>query len=610
MRKWNTKGVLKFVQREEIRDTLVEKCRDEGDPEASFKYYQKVVSKFMKSLDPDTRKGFKRMAAEWNDEGLPEAVHQRAAEQRVVASIIRFQKLIYEKMGVYMVSMFGYQGSNGKARFYCIDTPGTDFLKTHTEWDQDPKITGTFSDWLKKQLDKDPADVGAELKFGHNKKVKEDFTLEVQDNGYPILPQILPTMKALGETGEKLGVPWNQVMQQPTLWIDPKWLPEGTFNDPSHMLRMYSNAMLVRFHDQKPEDRFFFIRTARTLKEARICKGDMVFPIATACKGGRNAGAQLNPVVAQNKAVQAVPGSKAPKGRVPKPAPMKEKAPTKGNPNISIKMRGSKRKQLHEYESSSDESDVVGRENPWDHDSLGGEDSEPELDNANSGGCPSDIASSTIASLTLGRPKPKPAYGRQATYEGLEKSWGFISSSNVNQPNVGTPVVTNDQPSLEGPGDLPIASPQSFIAPPHTPDRPRIPAHNSPIEGDNQPVWLPSDEDFDPPPEYEVEKEPKAPFSFGNGQIASSFVFTSKQMVASNMDSFKVPALSKVQLINQAPEAGMSRAPSLPKRWAASAVAQPGLGSELIAQYTSSFNLLWLGMGPPTKKQRLHTGLQ
>ncbi|KDQ49041.1 hypothetical protein JAAARDRAFT_201199 [Jaapia argillacea MUCL 33604] len=193
MRNWNTKVVFEFVEREVIMAAVRKWCQDEGDPVAVFKYYQKVVSRLMKALDPNTKEEYEKMAAQWNEEGPPEAVRQRAAELRAVASVIKFQTLIYEKMGVYMVSIFGYQGSNGKTGFYCLDMPGTNFLKGNKEWSLADESVGIFAAWLKIQLAKDAGHVQEDnIKIGRN--LKPSFYEGIGGGNAQRLPQ--PNMES------------------------------------------------------------------------------------------------------------------------------------------------------------------------------------------------------------------------------------------------------------------------------------------------------------------------------------------------------------------------------------------------------------------------------
>ncbi|KDQ52094.1 hypothetical protein JAAARDRAFT_198519 [Jaapia argillacea MUCL 33604] len=104
MRNWTPKSVLEYLMHEEIKEKQVEKWQEKEDPEGSFKYYQAAVSDLMKGLDVVTKQDHEKLAIEWNTLRPPPAVQQRAAEKRAMPSVIKFLRLMREKLGVYAQS--------------------------------------------------------------------------------------------------------------------------------------------------------------------------------------------------------------------------------------------------------------------------------------------------------------------------------------------------------------------------------------------------------------------------------------------------------------------------------------------------------------------------
>ncbi|KDQ65211.1 hypothetical protein JAAARDRAFT_188461 [Jaapia argillacea MUCL 33604] len=272
MRKWSPKSVLEYLMFEDIKERQQEKKRESDDPKGTFKYYQIVVSELMRGLDPDMKREHEKCAAEWNRLGPPPAVQQRAAEKRAMASVTKFLRLMQEKLGVYAVTLFGYKGSDGKIIYFCIDTPGCGFLWENEAFEESEALVH-WARWLKTEIRGSDRDKNSDASNprsmpSHNKKVKENLQLEIDNNNYPILPDPLPNKKA--QSGGKSGVPWAQVSQEPELWMDPKWIPSsGVLQDPSQMHRDYSYDMLMKLNNTARNSVFRWTRTSKTLEEAR-----------------------------------------------------------------------------------------------------------------------------------------------------------------------------------------------------------------------------------------------------------------------------------------------------------------------------------------------------
>ncbi|KDQ49350.1 hypothetical protein JAAARDRAFT_51784 [Jaapia argillacea MUCL 33604] len=113
---WSPISVLEYLMFEDIKERQQEKKCESDDPKGMFKYYQIVVSELMRGLDTDVKREYEKLAAEGNRLGPPPTVQQSG--EACDGSVTKFLRLMWEKLGVYAVTLFGYKGSDGKIIYF------------------------------------------------------------------------------------------------------------------------------------------------------------------------------------------------------------------------------------------------------------------------------------------------------------------------------------------------------------------------------------------------------------------------------------------------------------------------------------------------------------
>ncbi|KAG1887947.1 uncharacterized protein F5891DRAFT_987955 [Suillus fuscotomentosus] len=278
-KKWTTRLVIEHQYKKEI----LEKTRARPGGKEMIKHYQGAVNAIMAGLSEEQLDEANTTAIEWSSSAPPTDVQAEFAQKKAPGMMKDLATQLWRQAGMRIFILSAWKTEEGEVRINGRPDPviridfnekleGNSFTDTKDwksmlpEWNA--YVGEEFAiDWNNDDNGNEDAD-GKESRNPRRKK--EEFTLEVDAYGLPVIPDIEPlnleNKKSLIRTfltkhyrfcsqKPKASVPWSAVTEAQENFIEPKFLPtSGKIKDPSK-LQLHDADRLLQFWHQRQKDK-------------------------------------------------------------------------------------------------------------------------------------------------------------------------------------------------------------------------------------------------------------------------------------------------------------------------------------------------------------------
>ncbi|KAG1717960.1 uncharacterized protein EDB91DRAFT_1090436 [Suillus paluster] len=269
--KWNARSVIEQQHKEEI----IEKTGARPGSEEFIKRYQPTLTAVMASLSKEQLKEAKQTAIEWSSDGPPTEVQAEFAKKKAPGMMKDLATQLWRHAGMRIFILSAWKTEEGEVRINGIDfnekLEGNSFTGTK---DWKPMI----SEWNAyageefgvDQNEDDDDDEGDGKKSRKPRGKKDDYPLEVDTYGLPVIPDVqnlnLESKQHLIRTfltkhyrfcsqRAKASVPWSAVMYAQGNFVEAKFLPTGgKIKEPSK-LQLVEVDRLLEFWCQRQKDK-------------------------------------------------------------------------------------------------------------------------------------------------------------------------------------------------------------------------------------------------------------------------------------------------------------------------------------------------------------------
>ncbi|KAI6000135.1 hypothetical protein F5J12DRAFT_894896 [Pisolithus orientalis] len=260
--KWMALKVIKLQCKKDIQQVLV-KARIHPRTSAMIKHYQPAVQKAA------------HLAKGWNERKLPPKAQAEVATSKGQKYAKQFVYDMWKQCGMRVVIMLAWKDKEGKVMVGVNDF--NDELgngELYSDWED---LHGKWSAYAKKAFGANGAEDGSREDEASQTTVKvqkgkkwSQFSLSTNDNGMPILPNLLDLwtpelkdiMRVLGLWEDKCSVPWAAIADNWASYVSSKYLPPNIpFKEPTRLTHHELIKTLEFWKEQQqehPEDVFQF----------------------------------------------------------------------------------------------------------------------------------------------------------------------------------------------------------------------------------------------------------------------------------------------------------------------------------------------------------------
>ncbi|KAG2056179.1 hypothetical protein BDR06DRAFT_1006291 [Suillus hirtellus] len=269
-------GAWLLKKRKSYKKEILEKTGAKPGGKEMIKHYQDAVNAIMASLSKEQLNEANKTAIEWSSSAPPTDVQAEFTQKKVPGMMKDLATQLWRQAGMRIFILSAWKTEEGEVRINGIDfneklesnsfTDTKDWKSMLPEWNAYVK-----EEFAIDQNNDDDGNKDADGKESRNpRRKKEEFTLEVDAYGLPVIPDIEPlnleNKKSLISTfltkhyrfcsqKPKASVPWSAVMEAQENFIEPKFLPTGgKIKDPSK-LQLHDTDQLLQFWHQRQKDK-------------------------------------------------------------------------------------------------------------------------------------------------------------------------------------------------------------------------------------------------------------------------------------------------------------------------------------------------------------------
>ncbi|KAG2336397.1 hypothetical protein BDR05DRAFT_1005907 [Suillus weaverae] len=271
-KKWTTRLVIEHQYKKEI----LEKTGARPGGKEMIKLYQGAVNAVMAGLSEEQLEEANKTAIEWSSSAPPTDIQAEFAQKKAPGMMKDLASQLWRQAGMRIFILSAWKTEEGEVRINGIDfnekLDGNSFTNTK-DW---KSMLPEWNAYVREEFaidrnDDDDGNEDGDAKESRNqRKKKEEFTLEVDAYGLPVIPDTEPpnleNKKCLIRTfltkhyrfcsqKPKASVSWSAVMEAQENFIEPKFLPTGTkIKDPSK-LQLHEADRLLQFWHQRQKDK-------------------------------------------------------------------------------------------------------------------------------------------------------------------------------------------------------------------------------------------------------------------------------------------------------------------------------------------------------------------
>ncbi|KAG2347674.1 hypothetical protein BDR05DRAFT_996755 [Suillus weaverae] len=242
---------------------IIEKTRARPGGKEMIKNYQGAVNAIMAGLCDEQLEEAKKTAIEWSSKAPPTNVQAEFAQKKAPCMMKDLATQLWRQAGMRIFILSAWKTEEGELEGNSF-TDTKDWKPMLSEWNA--YVGEEFT--VDQNDEDDNEDMGGKESGKHRRK-KEEFALEVDAYGLPVMPDIedlsLEEKMCLIHTfltrhyrfcsqKPKASVPWSAVMEAQDDFIKPKFLPAGVkIRDPSK-LQLHEADRLLEFWHQRQKD--------------------------------------------------------------------------------------------------------------------------------------------------------------------------------------------------------------------------------------------------------------------------------------------------------------------------------------------------------------------
>ncbi|KAG2087464.1 uncharacterized protein F5147DRAFT_781336 [Suillus discolor] len=271
-KKWTTRLVIEHQYKKEI----FEKTGARPGGKEMIKLYQGAVNAIMAGLSEEQLEEANKTEIEWSSSAPPTDVQAEFAQKKAPGMMKDLATQLWRQAGMRIFILSAWKTEEGEVRINGIDfnekLDGNSFTNTKDWKSMLPEWNAYVGEeFAIDRNDDDDGNEDGDAKESRNQRRKrEEFTLEVDAYGLPVIPDIEPlnleNKKSLIQTfltkhyrfcsqKPKASVPWSAVMEAQENFIKPKFLPTGgKIKDPSK-LQLHEADRLLQFWHQRQKDK-------------------------------------------------------------------------------------------------------------------------------------------------------------------------------------------------------------------------------------------------------------------------------------------------------------------------------------------------------------------
>ncbi|KAG1794696.1 hypothetical protein EV424DRAFT_1353802 [Suillus variegatus] len=278
-KKWTTRLVIEHQYKKEI----LEKTGARPGGKEMIKHYQGAVNAIMADLSEEQLEEANKTAIEWSSSAPPTDVQAEFAQKKAPGMMKDLATQLWRQAGMRIFILSAWKTEEGEVRIngwpdlviridFNEKLEGNSFTNTKDWKPMLPEWNAYVGEEF--AIDRNDDDDGNEDADGkesrNQRRKKEEFTLEVDAYGLPVIPDIeslnLENKKSLIWTfltkhyrfcsqKPKASVPWSAVTEAQENFIEPKFLPtSGKIKDPSK-LQLHEADRLLQFWHQRQKNK-------------------------------------------------------------------------------------------------------------------------------------------------------------------------------------------------------------------------------------------------------------------------------------------------------------------------------------------------------------------
>ncbi|KAG2130806.1 uncharacterized protein EDB93DRAFT_1255696 [Suillus bovinus] len=270
-KKWTARLVIEHQYKKEI----IEKTGGRPGGKKMIKNYQGAVNTIMGGLSEEQLEEAKKTAIEWSSKAPPTDVQAEFTQKKAPGMMKDLATQLWRQAGMRIFILSAWKTGEGEVRINGMDfneqLEGNSFTNTKdwkpmlSEWN-----AYVGEEFAVDQNDEDDNEDWGGKDSGKQRRKKEEFALEVDTCGLPVIPDIedlsLEKKKSLIHTfltrhyrfcsqKPKASVPWSAVTEAQDDFIKSKFLPAGVkIKDPSKLQLHEADKLLELWHQRQKDE--------------------------------------------------------------------------------------------------------------------------------------------------------------------------------------------------------------------------------------------------------------------------------------------------------------------------------------------------------------------
>ncbi|KAG2143571.1 uncharacterized protein EDB93DRAFT_1251984 [Suillus bovinus] len=273
--KFGKKWTAWLVIERQYKKEIIEKTGGRLGGKEMIKNYQGAVNAIMGGLSEEQLEEAKKTAIEWSSKAPPMDVQAEFAQKKALGMMKDLATQLWRQAGIRIFILSAWKTEEGEVRINGMDfneqLEGNSFTNTKdwkpmlSEWNAYVR-----EEFVVDQNDEDDNEDRRGKDSGKQRRKKEEFALEVDTCGLPVIPDIedlsLEKKKSLICTfltrhyrfcsqKPKVSVPWSAVTEAQDDFIESKFLPAGVkIKDPSKLQLHEADKLLELWHQRQKDE--------------------------------------------------------------------------------------------------------------------------------------------------------------------------------------------------------------------------------------------------------------------------------------------------------------------------------------------------------------------